>query len=183
LIERLRLPVIALLTVVTCLSIHELGHALAARLTGARITEFQVLSLRPHVRVDGTVSVAQEEFHSAAGSAFFLLVYLVFLLVTSRPGDVFRLTRAVASCHALAELLGWICTCLIPIAETSPNDAAHFLAVSGSSRVTIAAICAIFGLLASVLWWITRPKLLQTAEVAAHTDDPNVGLAKHAAQS
>jgi hypothetical protein len=48
--------------------------------------------------------------------------------------------------------------------------------------VAVAAICAIVGLCASVVWWITRP-LLQPAEVAAHTGDPIGTPATHAAQS
>jgi hypothetical protein len=146
LVSRLRLPFFALLTLFICLCTHECGHAIAALLTGGHVTEVQLLSFRPHVQIAGNGSTAEEAFRTAAGSGFFLLTYVVFALLFPSRNGATRLVRDAAALFAIVEILGWVLSSLTPWAAMGPNDAEHFLAVSGTPRSVVAAVAASVGI-------------------------------------
>src|SRR5436305_5982004 len=87
-----------------CLGIHELGHAVAGWLVGQHVSEFIVVSVRPHVRLVGPTTPAQEAFIACAGTALVLLVWLAMLLWNRTRRSW---TTDLMSGFALVELLGW----------------------------------------------------------------------------
>lgn len=143
---RFKLPLLALLTLLACLSIHEFGHILGAWMSGGRVTRISILTLRPHVMIAGAATDAQEGFRAAAGTGLSVLVFLLFAATRRRGGLAVRLMHAVALSFVGAELLGWMLSALFPGAS-GPDDARYFLAVSGFSRHSVAAVCAAAALL------------------------------------
>jgi hypothetical protein len=88
---------VALGTLLLSLFIHELGHTAAAYLSGGRITEFSVLTLQPHVRIDGVGTPAMEAFRAAAGSGLFLLIYFLSLRLIPSDRLLYGIGRQAAS--------------------------------------------------------------------------------------
>jgi hypothetical protein len=149
-------PVLVFLaTFIVCVCIHETGHMLAGVLTGGRITEIALVSFTPHVRIAGDCTPAVECVRAAAGSAFFLAAYFAMALL-HRECEVKR----AASYFALVELLGWVLSSAVSPAAMGPNDAAHFLEISGANRFLVAGVAAGIGIGgAALLRVLTRARV------------------------
>lgn len=126
---------------VLCVAVHELGHALAGYATGRQITEVVLFSLRPHVRLYGTASPAQDAFSAAAGSALVMLLWFCWLLLPYSARH--RWITDVASSFAGVELLGWTLSSLLPPHGSSADDAVRFLAVSRVSPDLVVMVCVL----------------------------------------
>jgi hypothetical protein len=142
---RLHLPLITVAVLCLGLSVHEMGHAAAAYLTGGRVSEFVLFSLRPHVRIAGNATAAAEALRAIAGSACFLLFYAILSVVCPRSREEWRAVRCAASLFAVVELLGWTVSSLAGTASAGPNDAADFVASTQWNRYVVAATAAGIG--------------------------------------
>ena len=140
-------PVLVFITTfIVCICVHETGHVLAGVLTGGRITEIVLVSFTPYVRIAGECTPALECVRAAAGSAFFLVAYFAMALV-HRECEVKR----AASWFALVELTGWVLSSAVSPTAMGPNDAAHFLEVSGANRFLVAGVTAGIGISGAAL--------------------------------
>ena len=136
-----RSVLIALGTLLALLCIHELGHVLAAWLTGASIAEIVIIDLRPHVRILGSANHAQQAFRAASGSGLALLAGFCFLLSSPVAGAGWRIARDAAAAFGCVELLGWCLSALSPSGSPAPDDTARFLAASGFGPGAILPVC------------------------------------------
>ena len=143
--EAVQLPLFAL----ACLGTHELGHAVAGWLVGQHVSEFVVLSLRPHVCLVGPTTAAQEAFIAVAGTALILLGWFAMLLWKRTRGFW---TTDLLSGFALVELLGWTLSSLMPPGGPSPDDAEWFSTASGASPDVVAAVCVFLAFSGCLLW-------------------------------
>jgi hypothetical protein len=124
---------------------------LAAYATGGSVSEVSIFSLRPHVRLEGIPTAAQEAFRTVGGTGLSLLAYCCFMLLVKHRGSTLSLVRTIASWFMCAELLGWILSSLAASSGQEANDASRFVAVSGLSPYAVAAVCAAAGLLCAAL--------------------------------
>ena len=130
LVLRLRALLVVLATAVLCIVLHEAGHALAGWATGGRIAEFEVLSVRPHVRLIGPATPTITAFRATAGSAVILTAWFVaMVLMPARRGT--RVIQTI-SCFAGMEMAGWFLSALMHPWQPQRNDAGAFLHLSGS---------------------------------------------------
>ena len=136
----------------SCLFLHELGHVLAAYLTGGWITEFVLMSLHPHVRIAGGSTPAESAFRAASGSGLFLIVYFGCLLLPRRHTPLRRLVLDLLSCFAVVELLGWILSSLLASHGAAADDAVLFLAASGMSRYVVVTVCMAIGITGALVF-------------------------------
>jgi len=125
--------------------VHEFGHVVAAYLSGGRVTEFSVLSLPPHVRIDGDGTPAGEAFRAAAGSGLFFLIYFACISLTAVDGSLRSIGRQTASWFAFVELFGWCSTALFRSAADFPDDAQRFLKTSGVNPPVVIGVCVLIG--------------------------------------
>uniref|UniRef100_Q028D1 Peptidase M50 n=1 Tax=Solibacter usitatus (strain Ellin6076) TaxID=234267 RepID=Q028D1_SOLUE len=133
-------PLVAVLTTLACLGMHEFGHVAAAWLTGGHVSEVVVFSSLPHVRVLGLASPAQEAFRAVAGSLASLGACLVFVLAT--PGGArWQFARDAATTFAYIELTGWLLSSLLYGYTRNSDDAQYFVQISGVSPHIVALTC------------------------------------------
>ena len=104
-----------------------------------------LLTFLPHVRIAGSGTAMEESLRAAAGSGFYLAVYLIAALCSRRARGYCRDVRDAASWFAAVELIGWTLSSLFGAGITGPNDADHFIEVSGASRFVVAAAAAGMG--------------------------------------
>ena len=141
LLKRLRTPSVCLATCLICIFLHEAGHALAAYLTGGKVTRFVLLSARPHVRVEGGSSDAGRALKSVAGSGFFLAIWFLFILFG--PAVRYRAVFETSSFFAFVEGLAWLLSSLIyPHGERS-YDVWKFIKYSGIEPLAVALACVL----------------------------------------
>jgi hypothetical protein len=157
-------------TFFVCICIHETGHVLAGVLTGGRITEIALVSFTPHVRIAGECTPAVECVRAAAGSAFFLATYFAMALLLYRESEA----RRAASWFAVVELLGWVLSSAVSPTAMGPNDAAHFVEISGANRFLVAGMAAGIGIGGAALLRVlprarvrTQPGIARRATSAA----------------
>ena len=134
----LRALLVVLLTALVCIVLHETGHALAGWATGGRIAEFDILSVRPHVRLVGPATPAVNSFRATAGSALIVVTWFVALAVLPRSGV--RVLQTI-SCFAGMELVGWFLSAVVHPWQPQRNDAGAFLNLSGSHPFLIVVTC------------------------------------------
>jgi hypothetical protein len=103
------------------------------------------LSLSPHIHISGQCTPAEEAFRTIAGSGMTIVLFLGVILVIPRRGELASLVRNIAFCFVNIELLGWLLCSFVDAAKTGPNDAAHFLLVSGASPYAVAAVIGFLG--------------------------------------
>ena len=123
-----------------CLLVHELAHAFAAVCCGGGVREFVLLSVTPHVRVDGTFTWAQHSWICAAGSLAEILLFPLALLGAPRTRGG-RLAIEVTGIFALIELVGWTLSALQYPNGPRDTDVWKFLAASGIHPWTILGAC------------------------------------------
>jgi hypothetical protein len=145
-----RFPVLlVILSLAAGVLLHEIGHAVAGLCCGGVVSDLTLFSIRPHVRVFGHFTAAQEIFSAAAGSGAVLLVWLLTRLLRSIPrtvGDAF-------SCLAVVELLGWgLSATAYPSPETS-HDVVRFLRAAQVPPLSVAVACLLLGLIG---WLVAR---------------------------
>jgi hypothetical protein len=123
-----------------CLLVHELAHAVAAVCCGGGIREFVLLSVTPHVRVDGTFTWAQHSGICVAGSLAEILLFPLALLAAPRT-RAGRLAIEVTGIFAAIELIGWTLSALSYPNGPRDTDVWKFLAASGIHPWTVPAVC------------------------------------------
>jgi hypothetical protein len=125
-----------------CIGVHEFGHALAAWLSGCRVASYSIVSLRPHVRVEGNRTDAQRAMQAGAGTA---------LIITLSAAAICMLPRAVLASPwaatpfvvAMVELCGWLLSSIFYPLGPRGDDATKFLTYSGVNPWLMAAICSL----------------------------------------
>ena len=157
-IHGLRFLLVTAATFLLCLSLHELGHAIAGCITGGMITEIAIFSLPPHVRIAGDAGTAGEMFRSAGGSGFFLLLYFVACIIVRPWNVVSRQVREMASWFAAIEVGGWVLASMVKPDAFGPNDAERFLAVSGMHPASLAAVCVFIGAAGALALYAARER-------------------------
>jgi hypothetical protein len=129
--------------ILTCVVLHEAGHALAGIATGGKIVHFEVFSLRPKVRVRGGAADA-DSFRALAGSGLVVAAWLVMTVATlKRPRG---LAMQTASFFCGIELLAWTLSAALHPFTPQRNDAGLFLALSGVNPAAVAAFCVAAGI-------------------------------------
>ena len=149
---RLRVLLAVLGTAVVCIALHEGGHALAGWMTGGRIAEFDILSLRPHVRLVGPASDATNALRATAGSVLIVAVWFALALMPVRRGT---LVIQTVSCFAGMELTGWLLSAVVHPWQPQRNDAGAFLKLSGSHPLFVVLTCAALALAA---WLVVQAR-------------------------
>jgi hypothetical protein len=160
LLPRFPRPLIAIAALFVCLTIHELGHVLAAYLSGGTVQEVVVFSLVPHVGISGTATAEIEAIRAVSGSALSLVFCLAILLAVRGNTAARRIAKDAVTAFACVELTGWSLSSLTQTLSSSPDDAQHFLSAAGVSRFTVVAMCAL--LVAMGVW------LFRVSERRAH---------------
>jgi hypothetical protein len=153
--RRLRLPVLLAVTVLICVSIHELGHALAVYATGGRVKSFSVLGFRPHVRVHGKFTDAQNAVKSIAGSGTFLVVWTLFIFSLPRGRSRFFEVKAATAFFAFIEVLGWTLASLHYPYGPRSDDPWKFLMFSGLQPEMVTITCMV---LMFLIWRLYRSR-------------------------
>lgn len=141
---------IAVGTLLCLIGIHEFGHIIAAWLSGGVVSDVVLFSLRPHVRIIGAATHAQEAFRAAAGSGASLIACFLFVLAAPFEGAGSQLAKDTAALFAFVELLGWSLSSLVRDSSASPDDAERFLAASGLGALPVVAACTLV-LIAGIL--------------------------------
>jgi len=107
---------------------------------GGGIREFVLVSVTPHVRVDGTFTWAQDSWICAAGSLAEILLFPVALFAAPRTSGG-RLAIDVTGIFAGIELIGWTLSALSFPGGPRDTDVWKFLSASGLHPWTIPAVC------------------------------------------
>jgi hypothetical protein len=128
-----------LITALVCISLHEGGHALAGWATGAQLTKFDVLSLRPNVEMRGPSSPEVDALRATAGSA--LMVAMWFVAMVLVPLGRGRFVLPTVSCFAGMEVLGWFLSAAVHPWQPQVNDAGLFLNLSGMNPFVAVVVC------------------------------------------
>lgn len=136
--DRLRLPVVCVLTALAAILIHETGHALAGYLAGNRVAEVVLFSVRPHVILEGPSTPGQTAFKAIAGTGLFLLAWLLFVVLAPKGGAVTRTMVAAASLVAFVEAFGWTLSALLHPYGPRSEDGWKFVTHSGVPPILIA---------------------------------------------
>jgi hypothetical protein len=123
-----------------CLVIHELAHAFAALCCGGGIREFVLLSLIPHVQVNGTFTWAQHSWICVAGSLAEILLFPLALLAAPRSRGG-RIAVEVTGIFAGIELIGWTLSALAYPGGARDTDVWKFLSSSGIHPWTVLGVC------------------------------------------
>jgi hypothetical protein len=144
LFRSVRAPLVLAATLLFCVTIHEIGHVLATLATGGRIKSISILSLQPHVRVQGNFTETQRAIRSVAGSATVLALWVAFVLILPRGYPGLIEVRATTAFFAFIEVLGWTLSCLIYPGGPRSNDSWKFIEASGADPAIMTAICLIF---------------------------------------
>jgi hypothetical protein len=153
--------VIALLTLMLGLTIHELGHALASVLTGGVVTQIVIFDAHPHVHVLAEAYGATESIRIAAGSGLVLLIWMACAILgwgSSKP-----LFYKVLSLFAGIELAGWLLACLRLDGAREANDAAEFLACSGMTAFSLIGLVLVVAISGGLIMFFGRHKTQSTA--------------------
>src|SRR5690242_18024792 len=150
-------------------TVHESGHLLAGWLTGGHVREIALLSVQPHVRILGNSSPRVEAVRSAAGSGLSLLAAYAFLLFA--PAAWF-MARDTATAFGCIELLGWTLSSLTGAHNPNPDDAEHFLAISGASPYAVVAVCAALGCIGFLIIRRTEMRRRTCVEAAGAQTPP-----------
>lgn len=163
LLFRLRAPLLVLVTSLACVALHEAGHALAGWATGARVAQFDVLSLRPHVLLVGPATPAAQAVRALAGSGLVMALWFAAMLILPHRTKATRVLETV-SFFAGVELLGWLLSALVHPWQRQRNDAGAFLALSGLQPWVAVLACV---LLATLGVWLFSNRLPGTARSAS----------------
>jgi hypothetical protein len=123
-----------------CLVIHELAHALAALCCGGGVREFVLLSVTPHVQVNGTFTWSQHSWICVAGSLAEILLFPLALVAAPRT-RAGRIAIDVTGIFAGIELIGWTLSALAYPHGPRDTDVWKFLAASGFHPWTVPGAC------------------------------------------
>jgi hypothetical protein len=157
----LRVPLLLSVTLLICVTVHEIGHALATVATGGRVKEFSVLGFRPHVSVQGKFTEAQNAIKSVAGSGTFLAVWTLFIVVLPRGRSRFFEVKAATAFFAFIEVLGWTLASLQYPRGPRSDDPWKFISFTGLSPEIVTITCiAVMGLIWGLYRSRTRPLAL-----------------------
>jgi hypothetical protein len=139
----LRVPLLLSATLLICVTVHEIGHALATLATGGRVKEFSVLGFRPHI------------IKSVAGTGTFLAVWTLFIVSLPRGRSRFFEVKAATAFFAFIEVLGWTLASLQYPRGPRSDDPWKFLSLTGLSPEIVTITCiAMMGL----IWGLYRSR-------------------------
>ena len=133
---------LGLLTLLVLITLHEGGHVLAGWATGAHVTEFDILSVRPHVRLSGASTPATNAIRAIAGSGMVLIGWAALILCIPRR-RAFQPVRTTATFFAGIELLGWFLSAVMHTFQPQRNDAGKFLKLTALEPWTAALGCLV----------------------------------------
>ena len=157
-IRGLRVPLLLSATLLICITVHEVGHAVATVVTGGRVREFSVLGFRPHISVQGNFTDAQNAAKSIAGSGTFLAVWTLFIVSLPRGRSRFFEVKAATAFFAFIEVLGWALASLQYPRGPRSDDPWKFLTLTGLSPLIVTVTClAMMGLIWALYRARTRP--------------------------
>lgn len=140
----------ALLAVFAYVALHEGGHALTAIVLGRTVTEVSLVSLKPHVVLQGQATASGQAIVAAGGSGLVIFVWFAFMLLRSSHPAGF-LTDC-ASFFAGIEMLAWfVSSCVHTIAPPN-NDVTKFITLSGAAPALVAASVGAMALLAATVY-------------------------------
>lgn len=136
--------------------IHEAGHALVGAAFGQRLLAFRVniFTLNAFVSMQGYLTPLQRTLQSLAGHGLPFLLWIFFMLLAPRRGDlVLRLLKGVSSISMLGSTSVWVIIPLLYRRGQAPpgDDVTHVLNVSGMPPLLLAALAALALILAAAL--------------------------------
>lgn len=155
-VRSLRVPVLCVLTVLISVWVHEAGHALAGILSGAKVKNIVVFSVRPHVTLEGAASAEHTPVTAVAGTALFLSAWALFV-VAAPAGAASAAMISVSSVIAFIESCGWILSSLLFPYGPKSEDAWKFLEHSQINPGAAGAVSLTVGLLALYIFLHGRP--------------------------
>lgn len=130
-------------------TLHEGGHALVGIVLGRTVTEVSLVSLKPHVVLEGQATAPEQAMVAAGGSGLVILLWFAFMLLRSSHPAGF-LTYC-ASFFAGIEMLAWfVSSCVHTIAPPN-NDVTKFITLSGADPALVAASVGAMALLSAAV--------------------------------
>jgi hypothetical protein len=140
----------ALLAVFAYIALHKGGHALTAILLGRTVTEFSLVSLKPHVLLQGQATASEQAIVAAAGSGFVIILWFAFMLLRHARSSGFLMD--CASFFAGIEMVAWfVSSCVHTIAPPN-NDVTKFIMLSGVAPIFVAGTVGVMALLAGFVY-------------------------------
>lgn len=142
--------------------LHEGGHALAALLCGARVTEFSLLGAHMSYEGGAFTPLTLSLFHLGGVLLPVLAEVLCLLAYRPRAGAIFcPVVSFQALLISVGPLCAWIIVPVLSLPGRAPrgDDAAKFLASSGLSPWAVLAGAAL--LLAGCLWLAWKRQVIQ----------------------
>jgi hypothetical protein len=150
-VNRLYFRVIsALLAVFAYVALHEGGHALTAIVLGRTVTEVSLVSLKPHVVLQGQATTSEQAIVAAGGSGVVILLWFAFMLLRGSYPVGF-LTNC-ASFLAGIEMLAWFVSSCVHTFAPPNNDVTKFITLSGADPALVAVSVGAMALLAATVY-------------------------------
>lgn len=150
------MPVLCICTVLAAIAIHETGHAVAGYLTGGHVEEVVLLSVRPHVSMNGPFTREATAWTAAAGSSSIFLAWALWVLIAG-SGPAWRASVRAFSLMAFVEACGWFLSSLLfPLGPRS-EDGWTFLEQSAIHPGWSAVIAFVVGAFALRLFLAGEP--------------------------
>ena len=157
-----------LLTFAVCITVHEFGHAVAAYICGAQISEFVLFSDVPHVVVSGKLTAQQEAINCVGGSGLLILSWFCLAVITRRGR--YSLVLEVSSILVAIELFAWLLSAAFYPGGPENYDGREFLVISGippfylmTACLTLAALVLLVYKWKSGAAYIPHPELTPSA--------------------
>ncbi len=150
----LRTPLVCLAVGLGCIAAHELGHILAAYLSGGSVSEVSILSFDPHVIVTGSGSPGARAFRAMGGSLLLWASWFAFMLaMPARPASVVSDTF---SFFAAIELLPWIASSIIYPDGPASYDVWQFIQASRLPPWSILLVAVSMGICGFFVFFYKR---------------------------
>jgi hypothetical protein len=159
----IRVSFLCLVTIILCITVHELGHVLAGWATGGRVTRFVLLSVRPHVRVQGKSTPAQMAVKAAGGSGLFMTVWLAMVALFPKARKYWVVVE-VSFIFALIEGLAWLLYSSFFPHGQGADDVSKFIRYSGISPIEVAAAWAGIAMFSTFFFQWKRAQIFRYSE-------------------
>ena len=140
----------ALLAVFAYVAVHEGGHALTAIILGQTVTEVSLVSLKPHVVLQGQATALEEAIVAAGGSGLVIFLWFAFMLLrSSRPA---AFLTDCAFFFAGIEMLAWFVSSRVHTIAPPNNDVTKFITLSGATPASVAVTVGAMAVLAVTVY-------------------------------
>jgi hypothetical protein len=146
---RAALALRALAAVLLYIAAHEGGHVLAGLVSGGTVTQVNLVSLKPSVRLRGLSTPSEQAIAAAAGSALVVSLWFAFMLLRPTKQETFN--SNAFTLFAGIELFAWFVSAGTHQFAPQRNDVTKFLDASGLQPLLLLAVVGAIAVLAAVI--------------------------------